>query len=54
MEKLWRERQKQIERVISNIVGMHGEVRGIVGADLTDIPALTLEGTAGWMDEAAP
>jgi hypothetical protein len=50
MEKLWREREKQVERVITNTVGMYGEMRGIVGATMPDIPALTLEGAAGLLE----
>jgi len=46
MERLWKEREKQIERVITNTVGMYGEMRGIVGATMPEIPALTLEGAA--------
>ncbi len=44
MERLWKEREKQIERVVVNTVGMYGEMRGIVGATMPEIPALTLEG----------
>jgi len=51
MEKLWREREKQVERVITNTVGMYGEMRGIVGATMPEIPALTLKGVAGLLDE---
>ncbi|GAB4180426.1 MAG: DUF2130 domain-containing protein [Rhodocyclaceae bacterium] len=51
MEKLWKEREKQIERVILNTVGMYGEMRGIAGASLPEIPALTLEGVAGLLEE---
>jgi hypothetical protein len=47
MERLWKEREKQIEGVITNTVGMYGEMRGIVGASLPEIPGLTLEGVAG-------
>ncbi|MGH8563143.1 MAG: DUF2130 domain-containing protein [Gammaproteobacteria bacterium] len=43
MEKQWKEREKQIERVILNTVGMYGEMRGIVGTSLPEIPALELE-----------
>lgn len=46
MEKLWKEREKQIERVITNTVGMYGALRGIVGAKLPEIPALELEAIA--------
>lgn len=50
MEKIWKEREKQIERVILNTVGMYGEMRGILGGSLPDIPALSLEGPAGLLD----
>lgn len=50
MERLWKEREKQIERVITNTVGMYGEMRGIVGATMPEIPALTLESVAGLLE----
>ncbi len=43
MEKQWREREKQIERVITNTVGMYGEMSGILGGTLPRIPALELD-----------
>lgn len=53
MERIWKEREKQIERVILNTVGMYGEMRGILGGSLPEIPALTLEGPAGLLDDIA-
>ena len=50
MERLWKEREKQIERAITNTVGMYGEMRGIVGATMPEIPALSLEGAAGLLE----
>lgn len=44
MEKQWKEREKQIERVIGNTVGMYGEMSGILGGTLPSIPALELDG----------
>ncbi len=43
MERQWREREKQIERVITNTVGLYGEMRGIVGTAIPDVPALSLD-----------
>lgn len=43
MERLWREREKQIERMALNTAGMYGELRGIVGNSLPAIPNLELE-----------
>jgi hypothetical protein len=45
MERLWREREKQIERVVTNTVGMYGEMRGLIGSSLPEIPALALDGS---------
>jgi hypothetical protein len=44
MERQWKEREKQIERVITNTVGMYGEMSGILGGTLPSIPALELDG----------
>jgi hypothetical protein len=46
MEKLWKEREKQIDRLVLNTVGMYGSIRGIIGAKLPEIPALDLEAIA--------
>lgn len=43
MEKNWKEREKQIERVIKNTVGLYGDLQGIVGGQIPQIPALELE-----------
>ncbi|MCB1237545.1 MAG: DUF2130 domain-containing protein, partial [Verrucomicrobiae bacterium] len=43
MEKQWREREKQIERVIKNTVGLYGDMQGIIGGQIPEIPALELE-----------
>jgi hypothetical protein len=47
MEKNWKEREKQIERVIKNTVGLYGDMQGIIGGAIQQIPALELGGGAG-------
>jgi len=43
MEKHWKQREKQIERVVRNTVGLYGDMQGIIGAQaIPDIPALEL------------
>lgn len=42
LEKLWAERAKQIERLMTNTVGMYGAIRGAIGGQLPEIPALDL------------
>ena len=43
MEKQWKEREKQIERVIKNTVGLYGDMQGIMGAQIPTIETLELE-----------
>jgi len=42
MERIWRKRGQEIERVIENTAGMYGDLQGIVGAGLPTIQALEL------------
>ena len=51
--RLWKEREKQIERIIENTAGMYGDVRGLIGSAVPEIRALTLEadGLLPGMDE---
>jgi hypothetical protein len=51
MERIWKEREKQIERVLANTVGLYGEVRGILGSSLAPVPALELETAAGLLPD---
>ena len=41
-QKIWAKREKQIERVISNTAGMHGDLQEIAGASLPTIKMLEL------------
>ena len=40
MEKIWKEREKQPEKVLISTSGMYGSVKGIAGASVGDIPLL--------------
>lgn len=44
MERIWRKRQQEIERVIENTAGLYGDLQGIVGASLPTISSLELPG----------
>lgn len=44
MEKIWKEREKQIDKVLLNAVGMYGSIKGIAGSAVSDIKALELGG----------
>ena len=40
-ERRWSKREKQIQRVICNTSGMYGDLQGLLGSSLHNIPALT-------------
>ena len=40
MNKIWSEREKQLEKVLISTSGMYGAVKGIAGASIGDIPLL--------------
>jgi hypothetical protein len=40
MEKIWKEREKQLEKVLISTSGLYGSVKGIAGASIGDIPLL--------------
>jgi len=42
MTKIWKEREKQIERVVGNTSGMYGDFKGLIGSALSDIDSLEL------------
>jgi len=41
-----KEREKQIERVINNSVGLYGDMQGVIGGQIPTIDALELESEA--------
>ncbi len=55
-EKMWSKREKQLELVIKNTAGMYGDVQGIIGSSLAELPILELPAgdDAGKTDEDLP
>jgi hypothetical protein len=43
MEKQWKEREQQIDRVIKNTAGLYGDMQGIIGGQIPQIAALELD-----------
>jgi hypothetical protein len=43
MEKHWKQREKEIERVVKNTAGLYGDMQGIIGGQIPVIPALELD-----------
>lgn len=44
MQRIWKEREKQIEKVIGNTIDMYGAIRGIAGNAIQPVQALELPG----------
>ncbi|MCP4454388.1 MAG: DUF2130 domain-containing protein, partial [Planctomycetes bacterium] len=46
MQRIWKDREKQIEVVLDNVIGMRGSIEGLVGGHKTlpEIDTLSLEG----------
>jgi hypothetical protein len=43
MERHWKQREKEIESVLKNSVGLYGDMLGIVGDQILAIPSLELD-----------
>lgn len=44
MQRIWKQREKQIEKVITNTIDMYGSIKGIAGNAVQDVKALELPG----------
>jgi hypothetical protein len=48
--RIWKERDKQIQRIIENTAGMYGDIRGLIGSSVPEIKALSLDGVDGLLE----
>jgi hypothetical protein len=46
MQRIWKEREKQIEKVITNTIDMYGSIKGIAGKAIQEVKALELPETS--------
>ncbi|MCT7553642.1 DUF2130 domain-containing protein [Aliarcobacter butzleri] len=42
MQRIWKQREKQIEKVLDNTIGMYGSIKGIAGNSIGNVKALAL------------
>ena len=42
MAKIWKQREKQIEKIMDNTIGVYGSIKGIAGNSIIDIQSLEL------------
>ena len=45
MERIWKQREKQIQTVLNSLAGLYGSVKGIAGGDVGDLGSLELGDT---------
>ena len=50
MQRIWKEREEQIDKVIENTIDMYGSIRGIAGNAVQPIQALELGGGQELLD----
>ena len=43
MARIWKQREKQLEKVLDNTIGMYGSIKGIAGNAIGNVKALELE-----------
>lgn len=51
MRRIWKRREKQLQKVLDSTAGMYGEMQGIIGASMPEIESLELRAIAGSDDE---
>jgi hypothetical protein len=51
MQSIWKQREKQIDKVINNAINMHGSIRGIAGNAVQSIKALELDSELELIEE---
>lgn len=52
MQRIWKEREKQIEKVITNTIDMYGSIKGIAGNAIQPVKALELPEGESTSDES--
>ncbi|WP_299114104.1 DUF2130 domain-containing protein [uncultured Winogradskyella sp.] len=50
MQRIWKQREKQIEKVVTNTIDMYGSVKGIAGNAIQSVKALELPGADDELD----
>lgn len=51
MEKIWKERKKQLDKVLINTAGMYGSIKGIAGSSVVTIPLLEVSDENNELEE---
>jgi len=52
MQRIWKQREKQIDKVTANTIDMHGSIKGIAGNAIQSVKALELPRDESFEDES--
>ncbi|MGL4595309.1 MAG: DUF2130 domain-containing protein [Thermoguttaceae bacterium] len=50
MEKIWKEREKQLEKILANTARFYGSIKGIAGQVIPTVPLLEIESAQGLLE----
>jgi hypothetical protein len=51
MQRIWKQRDKQIEKVVTNTIDMYASIKGIAGNAIQEVKALELPGAELELEE---
>jgi len=51
MQRIWKRREKQLQKVLDSTAGMYGEMQGIIGASMPELESLDLKALASGDDD---
>jgi hypothetical protein len=51
MQRIWKQRDKQIQKVTTNTIDMYGSIKGIAGNAIQSVKQLELGGELGELEE---
>jgi len=51
MEKIWKEREKQLQKIVLNTSSFIGSIKGIAGNSLVEIPMIEGDGTQDFLED---
>jgi hypothetical protein len=51
MQRIWKKREKQMQRILASTAAMYGEMQGIIGASMPELAALDLKAIAPAPDD---
>lgn len=51
MQRIWKQREKQIDKVVNNTINMYGSIRGIAGNAVQPVKLLEIDSEIELLEE---